>query len=271
MITSILVEDDVELRQRISSTLANYGISVRIADDARYLPVEIARGGIDIVLLDIMLRAVDGIELCRQLRQRSKVPVIMFTAPDDSVSRIVGLEMGADDCVAKPFGERELLARIKAVLRRCAHLKAATSSEHVGAAGGARHGVTHIGGFGGWRLDWRNRTLLSPDNSRVELSNAEYRLLAAFSDHAGMVMSRQELADLTRSGLMKASERSVDLAVSRLRAKLRESAATPRIIRTVRGCGYQLVCDRVSNDQGKFAPRARECIQQSIRSATVPC
>jgi two-component system OmpR family response regulator len=257
MTTSLLVEDDLELRQRVSTALVNYGIGVRISENIRNLPAEIARGGIDIVLLDIMLGAADGIELCRQLRQSSTMPVILFTAPDDSISRILGLEVGADDCVAKPFEERELLARINAVLRRCAHLKGVTSSERVGAGGGARQSVTHIGGFGSWQLDWRNRTLLSPESGRVALSNAEYRLLAAFAEHAGQVMSRQDLAELTRRGALKVSERSVDLAVSRLRAKMHESSTTPRLIQTVHGRGYQLMSDRVSTSYATFTLRAR--------------
>ncbi len=257
MTTSLLVGDDFEFRQRVSSALVSYGIGVRIAGTPRNVTSEIARGGIDIFLLDIMLQAFDGIELCRQIRQSSTMPVILFTAPDDSISRILGLEVGADDCVAKPFGERELLARIKAVLRRCANFNGATSPERVGARGEARQSITHIGGFGGWRLDWRNRTLLSPESAQVALSNVEYRLLAAFSEHAGKVMSRQALAELTRSGIMKVSERSVDLAVSRLRAKMRESAAAPRLIQTVRGRGYQLMSDRVSIEHPMFTLRAR--------------
>ena len=257
MTISLLVEDDIKLRQRISSALVNHGIGVRISENFRNLPAEIARGGIDIVLLDIMLRAVDGIELCRQLRQSSTMPVILFTPSDDPISRIVGLEVGADDCVAKPFEERELLARIKAVLRRCATFNGATSTERVGAGGRVHQGVTHIGGFGGWQLDWRNRTLLSPESAQVALSNVEYRLIAAFSEHAGQVMSRHALAELIRSGFMKVSERAVDLAVSRLRAKMRESATAPRLIQTVRGRGYQLMSDGVSIGHPTFTLRAR--------------
>jgi len=237
MTTCLLVDDDSELRQLVAAQLTRYGLGVRLAENARSMRTELARGGVDIVLLDIMLPDGDGIELCRELRESSRVPVIMLTAQGDPISRVLGLEMGADDYVPKPFEPRELLARINALLRRSTGSLAATPAGE-GAMPAAPRAVTDLGP---WQIDWRNRMLLSPDGVGLPLSNVEYRLLAAFAEHPGQVLTRQRLVELTRSGDGDASERAIDLAVSRLRAKLRESADDPRLIQTVRGRGYQFI------------------------------
>jgi two-component system, OmpR family, response regulator len=238
MTTCLLVDDDSELRQLVSSYLTRYGMGVRLADSARAMRAELARGGIDVVLLDIMLPDGDGIELCRELRQVTRLPVIMVTAQGDPISRVLGLEMGADDYVSKPFEPRELLARINALVRRSVGSLAA-SAAHPGAAAGP--GVSRVGDLGDWQIDWRDRMLLSPDGVALPLSNVEYRLLATFAENPGQVLSRQQLAQATSLGDGEAHERAIDLAVSRLRAKLRESPESPRLIQTVRGRGYQFI------------------------------
>jgi two-component system, OmpR family, response regulator len=243
MITCLIVDDDPALRELVGDHLTRYGLRARLADSAAAMRRELQRGGVDVVLLDLMLPDGDGIELCRDLRMHSRLPVIMLTAQGDPISRVLGLEMGADDYVAKPFEPRELLARIHALMRRSSGALAAAPGEAAadGAAaprlGPAGAPPTH--GFGGWRIDWRNRMLVSPEGVGLSLSNVEYRLLAAFAEHPGEVLSRGRLVEMTRSAATESNERSIDLAVSRLRAKLRESLENPQFIRTVRGRGYQ--------------------------------
>jgi len=244
MITCLIVDDDPALRELVGDHLARYGLHTRRADSAAAMRRELACGGIDIVLLDLMLPDGDGIELCRDLRTHSRLPVIMLTAQGDPISRVVGLEIGADDYVAKPFEPRELLARIHALIRR----SSGTLAERAADAGGAsaRFGPPGMpGGFAGWQIDWRNRMLLSPEGVRLSLSNVEYRLLTAFAEHPGEVLSRGRLVEMTRSAASENNERSIDLAVSRLRAKLRESVENPQFIRTVRGRGYQFTAEPV--------------------------
>ena len=244
MITCLIVDDDPALRGLVGDHLARDGLRARQADSAAAMRQELERGGVDIVLLDLMLPDGDGIELCRELRLHSKLPVIMLTAQGDPISRVLGLEMGADDYVAKPFEPRELVARIHALMRRSSGALAPSAGEAVPALrfepGGA---VAATRGFGGWQVDWRNRMLVDPDGVGLSLSNVEYRLLAAFAEHPGEVLSRGRLVEMTRSAATDSNERSIDLAVSRLRAKLRESLENPQFIRTVRGRGYQFTAD----------------------------
>ena len=245
MITCLIVDDDPALRELVGDHLSRYGLQARLADSAAAMRRELQRGGIDIVLLDLMLPDGDGIELCRDLRMHSKIPVIMVTAQGDPISRVLGLEMGADDYVSKPFEPRELLARIHALMRRSSGTLAPTAE---GSDSGATPrfespGLPTPRGFGGWQIDWRNRMLISPEGVGLSLSNVEYRLLAAFAEHPGEVLSRGQLVELTRSAASESNERSIDLAVSRLRAKLRESLENPQFIRTVRGRGYQFTAE----------------------------
>ena len=246
MITCLIVDDDPALRELVGDHLTRYGLTARLADSAAAMRRELQRGGIDIVLLDLMLPDGDGIELCRDLRVHSKMPVIMLTAQGDPISRVLGLEMGADDYVAKPFEPRELLARIHALMRRSSGALATAPGEATEASSAPRFesaGAPALRGFGGWQIDWRNRMLINPEGVGLSLSNVEYRLLAAFADHPGEVLSRGQLVEMTRSAASESNERSIDLAVSRLRAKLRESLEDPQFIRTVRGRGYQFTAE----------------------------
>ena len=245
MITCLIVDDDPALRELVGDHLTRYGLTARLADSAAAMRRELQRGGIDVVLLDLMLPDGDGIELCRDLRMHSKIPVIMLTAQGDPISRVLGLEMGADDYVAKPFEPRELLARIHALMRRSSGALANgdAAADSSPAPRFEPPGAPASRGFGGWQIDWRNRMLISPEGVGLSLSNVEYRLLAAFADHPGEVLSRSQLVEMTRSAASESNERSIDLAVSRLRAKLSESLENPQFIRTVRGRGYQFTAE----------------------------
>ncbi|HEX4510304.1 MAG TPA: response regulator transcription factor [Burkholderiaceae bacterium] len=232
MTTCLVVDDDPELRALVVEHLARFGIHSRTASDARAMRREVEIGSLDLVLLDLMLPDGNGIDLCKELRARSSLPVIMLTAQGDPISRVLGLELGADDYIAKPFEPRELIARIQAVLRRAGRGNGPALEPT---------GELPLPHFSGWTLDWRERTLVGADGIAMPLSNAEFRLLCAFLDHPGSVLSRPRLVELTRAGHVDASERSVDLAVSRLRQKLGDPPDDPRFIRTVRGQGYRFV------------------------------
>jgi two-component system OmpR family response regulator len=181
------------------------------------------------VVLDLMLPGEDGLSLCRQLRARSQVPVLMLTAKGDPVDRIIGLETGADDYLAKPFDPRELLARIRSVLRRAKALPADTEIN-----------VPESLSFSGWRLDTRERNLRAPDGVVVPLSGAEYRLLLIFLQNPNAVLSRDQLSNFTFGRDADPLDRTIDMQVSRLRERLRDEAREPAIIKTVRGKGYVL-------------------------------
>jgi two-component system OmpR family response regulator len=235
MTTCLVVDDDPDLRTLVASHLATFGIQSRPAGSGREMRAELRRGAIDLVLLDLMLPDANGIELCRELRRSAtpQLPVIMLTAQGDPTSRVVGLEIGADDYLAKPFEPRELVARIQAVLRRT---KGALAAPAAPSAERLR--------FAGWEVDWRQRVLTRPDGVAMTLSNAEFRLLSAFAEHPGRVLSRARLMELTRAaGAGDATERSIDLAVSRLRQKFGDTIERPRFVRTVRGQGYRFVAD----------------------------
>jgi two-component system OmpR family response regulator len=227
MTLCLLVDDDSEIRVSVAAYLERFGMRVFAVGNGAEMRRALLSASFDVVVLDLMLPDADGLELCKWLRQSHTTPVIMLTAQGDPFSRVVGLEIGADDYIGKPFEPRELVARINAVLRRAPAGLSATRPE---APRSAR--------FEGWSLDRLQRLLTSPGRVVVALSNAEYRLLAAFVDHAGRVLSRDQLVDFTITPGVEVNHRSVDLAVSRLRQKLGDPPRDPRLIRTVRGEGY---------------------------------
>ncbi|MFT3956767.1 MAG: response regulator transcription factor [Piscinibacter sp.] len=225
MTRCLLVDDDAEIRALLPGYLDGFGFSVSAVEDGRALRRELAASQPEIVLLDLMLPGEDGLSLCQWLkRQHPTLPVIMLTAQGDPMSRVLGLELGADDYLPKPFEPRELVARIKAVLRR--------GGPAAGAPPGARLR------FEGWHFDRLRRELMSADGTVLALSAAEFRLLSAFVDHAGMVLSRARLVELTSVRGAEVSARSIDLAVSRLRAKLGDARNGQPLVRTLRGEGY---------------------------------
>jgi len=227
MTRCLLVDDDSEIRSSLADYLQRFGMSVLAVATGAQMRRAVKSEVFDLVILDVMLPDDNGFDLCKWMRQNHATPIIMLTAQGDPISRVVGLEIGADDYVGKPFEPRELVARINAVLRRSP------------AGESASRGVTQRSvRFEGWSLDRLQRLLVSPAQVVVALSNAEFRLLAAFVDHAGRVLSRDQLVDFTVTPRVEVNHRSVDLAVSRLRQKLGDAPRDPSLIRTVRGEGY---------------------------------
>lgn len=223
----LVVDDNREIRDLLTRLLTKDGLRVSTAPDGRAMRKVLGESRIDLIVLDLMLPGEDGLTLCRQLRAESAIPVIMLTAKGEEIDRVVGLEMGADDYVAKPFSSRELLARIKAVLRRAQSLPAdARSSE------GANFR------FAGWTLDMAKRELVSADGVIVPLSTGEYDLLLAFIHHPQRVLSRDQLLDLARGRAATVFDRSIDTQVSRLRRKIERNPKDPEVIKTVWGGGY---------------------------------
>jgi two-component system OmpR family response regulator len=223
----LVVDDDREIRTLLGDYLAANGYLSTAVADGRAMERALERGRFDLVVLDLMLPGEGGLQLCQRLRQRSKIPVIMLTARADEVDRIVGFEFGADDYVPKPFSPRELLARIRAVLRRAAD---APREPH---AAGVRAYV-----FAGWRLDTVERSLTSPAGVRVELGGAEYQLLSLLLANPQRVLSRLQVMDLLQGREASPSDRSIDVRISRLRQKLGDDGRAAEIIRTVYGEGY---------------------------------
>jgi two-component system OmpR family response regulator len=223
----LVVDDDREIRTLLSDYLEKNGLRVSRARDGKEMRRVLSRTRVNLVVLDVMMPGDDGLKLCRELRARSQVPIIMLTARAEDMDRILGLELGADDYVPKPFNPRELLGRIAAVLRRAAH---APRDPLPSELSGYR--------FAGWRLDTTARALTDEDGAAVSLSGAEYRLLAVLLAHAGHVLSRTQLMDLMRGRDFDPLDRSIDQRVSRLRQILRDDARAPRIIKTVYGEGY---------------------------------
>ena len=223
----LVVDDDPEIRGLLGDYLERNGFRVSRATDGREMWRAVETSRPDLVVLDVMLPGEDGLSLCRDLRARSRLPVIMLTARGDELDRIIGLEMGADDYLGKPFNPRELLARINSVLRRTRALPAA-------------QGPAHRVRFAGWTLDLAARQLVAPDDVVVPLSGTEFRLLSVFVEHPNRVLDRNQLMDLTLGRESTPFDRSIDVQVSRLRTRLRDEGREPRIIKTVRNEGYVL-------------------------------
>jgi two-component system, OmpR family, response regulator len=223
----LIVDDDAEIRRLLSDYLRKNGFRTTAVGDGEAMREALARSRTDVIVLDLMLPGEDGLVLCRNLRAESQIPIIMLTAKGEETDRIVGLEMGADDYLPKPFSPRELLARIKSVLRRVN-----TLPHH------PRFEKPRLIRFGSWRLDTVARHLLSHDGIVVPLSGAEFRLLSVFLEHPNRVLNRDQLMDLTRGGELDPSDRSIDVQVSRLRRRLGDDAKEPSLIKTVRGEGY---------------------------------
>jgi two-component system OmpR family response regulator len=227
----LVVDDHREIRDLVSRALAKDGFRVSAAADGRAMRKVLADGRIDLILLDLMLPGEDGLSLCRALRTESNIPIIMLTAKGDEVDRVVGLEMGADDYLAKPFGSRELIARIKAVLRRSRDKTEKTADRP------KRYR------FDRWRLDTGARELLREDGVTVPLSTGEFDLLLALVERPQRVLNRDQLLDLARGRSANALDRSIDTQISRLRKKLERDPGAPKIIKTVWGGGYMFTPD----------------------------
>jgi two-component system OmpR family response regulator len=225
----LIVDDDRGTRDLLREFLERHGLQVSVARDGEEMQSILKRGSIDLLILDVMLPGRSGLEICRDIRARSRMPIIMLTAVTETVDRVVGLEMGADDYVPKPFDPRELLARVRAVLRRPPMEGASKRSE------------PRTYRFAGWTLDCARRRLIAPGDVRVELTTAEFNLLQALVRSAQHVLSREQLMDLAGGDGTMSYDRSVDILVSRLRRKMEDDPRAPKLILTVRGGGYQFV------------------------------
>ena len=230
----LFVDDDEEILDLLTRFFRQHGFAVTAASDGAAMFEQLGKQAFDLVVLDVMLPGEDGFSLCRRLRAGSRIPVIMLTAMGDHTDRVVGLEIGADDYLGKPFNARELLARVKAVLRRTD----GPLQEHGPNQGKKPAGAHPAMAFAGWRLDLAKRELRSSDNTLVPLSGGEFDLLLAFAEHPQRVLTRDQLLDLGRGRTHDAFDRSIDVQVSRLRRKLDPDPAEPPLIRTVRNGGY---------------------------------
>ena len=219
------------MRTLIAKFLRQNGYRVTGARDGREMWETLGNAPVDLILLDVMLPGQSGLDLTRALRARTRVPIIMVTARGDETDRIVGLELGADDYIPKPFSRPELLARIRAVLRR---VQPVDESRMAGAVGDRIL-------FAGWVLDTRRRELTAPDGTAVDLSGGEYDMLLAFCEHPQRVLTRDQLLDLARNRVSDSIDRSVDVMVSRLRRKVEPTDDSPAIIKTIRGAGNMFV------------------------------
>jgi len=224
-----VVDDHREIRDLVGRYLLQHGYRVSTVDGAESFRQLLERSSLDLVVLDIMMPGEDGLSLCRHLRATTELPIILLTAVTEETDRIIGLEMGADDYVTKPFNPRELLARIKSVLRRANSLPPRRD--------GLRAKAVRIDR---WTFDLGRRELLGEDGVAVPLSTAEFRLLRAFLDHPGMVLTRDQLLDLTVGRAANVFDRSIDNQVSRLRKKIEVDPHNPLLIRTHWGGGYSL-------------------------------
>ncbi|HEY0028120.1 MAG TPA: response regulator [Allosphingosinicella sp.] len=227
----LLVDDERDIRDPLAAYLSRNALRVTKAENAAAARQVLAAHAIDLVLLDIMMPGEDGLSLAGFIRATTKIPVILVTAKTEETDRIVGLELGADDYVTKPFSPRELLARIKAVLRRAGGSDAVRAPDAEGYA------------FGSWVLKTGERELVGTDGVSVPLSTGEYNLLLAFVTHPKRVLTRDQLLDLSQGRELAAFERSIDNHISRLRRKIEEDASDPKLIKTVWGGGYTLAAD----------------------------
>lgn len=229
----IITDDDHEICNLLSDYLITHHFQVSIAHDGKQLIQLLADNThYDLIILDVMMPGSDGIEICRQIRQTSNIPIIMLTAVTSEADRILGLEFGADDYLAKPFNPRELLARVKAILRR--------AQEPIPVNDAPKQNQTRppVFEFLNWRLDTATRRLFSPDNLEVSLSSGTYDLLLAFLERPQQVLSRDRLLEITKNRDAEPFDRSIDVQVSRLRQKLEIDPKDPKIIKTVRTGGY---------------------------------
>ncbi len=226
----LIVDDDLDIRELLAEYLQKNGFRVTTAANGKQMRAVLERMPVDLIVLDLMLPGEDGLALCRDLRtgESKVIPILMLTARSEETDRIIGLEMGADDYLTKPFAPRELQARIRAVLRRTRMLPPNMRVDE----------PADLLAFGDWLLDTTARHLLDASGTMVSLSGAEYRLLRVFLDHPQRVLNRDQLLNLTQGREAELFDRSIDLLVSRLRQRLLDDAREPRYIKTVRNEGY---------------------------------
>lgn len=229
----LIVEDDPEIGELVSRYLRDQGMSVVHVTDGKAMDAVISSKKCDLIILDINLPGEDGLSICRRLRVEKGIPTIILTARNEDVDKVLGLEIGADDYIVKPFNPRELLARIRSVIRRVgSHPSSQISSKYFQSIY-----------FSGWRLELHARQVTSPEGTKVAFTGAEFDLLHAFCEHPGRVLTRENLISLTHGFLSDSFERSVDVLVSRLRQKLQTQREKTSFIQTVRSEGYMFTAD----------------------------
>ncbi len=232
MKTILVVDDDADLRSLLREYLTDQGYHVLEAAEGNELWTRLENSTVDLIILDLMLPGEDGLSLCRTIRARQSTPILMLTARGDEMDRIIGLEMGADDYMPKPFHPRELLARIRSIFRRSEQQNHAQPPRHL-----------H---FSGWTLDLAARHLMSADQVVIPLSTGEFRLLKTLAEHPNTVLSRDQLMDALAGRESDPLDRTIDVMMSRLRRRLGDDAREPTLIKTIRNEGYMLL----TNPQG---------------------
>jgi len=225
--TVLIVDDDEEIRNLLANYLVGFSISAHAVADGAAMRTAMSQRNFDAIILDLMLQGEDGLSLCRELRSTTDIPIIILTARGESADRVVGLELGADDYVIKPFDPRELVARLHTILRRTRDGKQRDTADS-----------SDVWHFDGWTINRVARQLVTPQRMVVPLSNAEFRLLSVFIERPYRVLSRDQLMDAARGQNATAFDRSIDLLVSRLRQKLEEDPKDPKFLKTIRGEGY---------------------------------
>lgn len=228
----LVVDDHREIRDAVTRYLEKNGMRATSARDAVDMDTKLANGQYDLIVLDVMMPGEDGLSVCRRLSATGSVPILMLTALGEETDRIVGLEIGADDYLAKPFNPRELVARIKAILRRSTKAK-----PYAGSLSGRRIAFAH------WVLDTDSRVLSKNDGAQIDLTSAEFKLLTVLLERPRFVLSRDELLDLTAGRAASFFDRTIDNQISRLRRKIELDPSRPSIVTTVRGGGYCLAAD----------------------------
>ncbi len=236
----LIVDDHKEIRDLLSRFLVQHNYQISVAGNGDEMNQRMNEESIDLVILDVMMPGKDGLTLCRELRVHSNVPVIMLTAMGEEVDKIIGLEMGADDYLAKPFNPRELLARIKAVFRRFYAIPAGITDQNIESPESQDNSVYR---FDRWRFNVDLRELMDEQSVSVSLTSAEFSLLKIFVEHPRRVLSREQLLDLAKGRESDVYDRSIDTIISRLRKKLEIDHKHPELIKTIWGGGYQLVSE----------------------------
>lgn len=224
-VSILVVDDDLAICELLHEHLSRIGYEVITAADGDGMRQRLAESRVDLIVLDVMMPGDDGFTLCREIREHSQVPIIMLTASSDETDRVVGLELGADDYLAKPFSARELQARVKALLRR---------------AGFSRSDNPRFAVFDRWRLDTLAHELIGENGQATAISGADFALLQLFLSHPNQVLDRDTISGVTRGRESMPLDRVVDVAVSRLRQRLGDQGRNPKLIKTVRGAGYLL-------------------------------
>jgi DNA-binding response OmpR family regulator len=226
----LVVDDDPRIRQLLTRFFEQEGYRVSSAADGAAMRAQLRARPVDVILLDVVMPGQDGFTIAREIRAKSDVGIIMLTGRDEVLDRVVGLEVGADDYIAKPFHLREVLARVKSVVRRQRPAPDSAQRSEDGGADAIR--------FDGWLLDIGRRRLVSPSGEQVALTSGEFDLLAALAKHPGRVFSRETLMEHTRGRGLKAFDRSIDAQIARLRKKIERNPKSPTIVKSVRAVGY---------------------------------